>query len=196
MDGIILVFSFDDEVSFQSLNYYIEMIEKFSNKTLSDIPCILVGNKCDVEERKVSTKDASEFAKLINKELLEVSSSSGKNLHQIFLNLIDKITQIRSETRIRNEKIKMKKENLRASYTLFSGEFLKDNQNLSSFLDNLRNTLQEKKEESTEENKENEEKVVNYFRFSFFVFNYFFILFFFYSLFKLLTKKRKRERES
>ena len=60
VNGVVLVFDVTSEESFKSLTVWMEHI--YENASF-DIPIVLVGNKIDlVEDRKVSTQQAEDFA--------------------------------------------------------------------------------------------------------------------------------------
>ena len=61
--GFILVFAIDDQESFDAIKTMIKRIEKHDK---GDLPIILVGNKCDlVNKRKISEQQGEELARSI-----------------------------------------------------------------------------------------------------------------------------------
>jgi Ras-related protein Rab-8A len=57
--GIIMTYSINDLTSFQSLENWLRQIKTHANE---DVVKILVGNKCDVADRKVSYEEAKKMA--------------------------------------------------------------------------------------------------------------------------------------
>ena len=76
-DGFLLLFAINDKESFEVLKGKIKRIKK-NNK--DKLPIILVGNKCDLEnKREVDKKDAIEFAKSIGAKYYETSALTDEN---------------------------------------------------------------------------------------------------------------------
>ena len=70
----IIVFSIVDKISFQNC---FEIYSKIKNNLNDDnFPCILCGNKTDLENRQVSIEEAQEFAKTINATYVEMSAKT------------------------------------------------------------------------------------------------------------------------
>ena len=76
-NGFLLVFAINDKDSFEALKVKLKRINK-NNK--GDIPCILVGNKCDLEsKREVNKQDAMDFAKSLGTKYIETSALTDEN---------------------------------------------------------------------------------------------------------------------
>ena len=88
VQGIILMYDITNRDSFEHLNNWINLISQtISNKTI-----ILVGNKLDLEEKRIVSKDEGEKVGEDNKMLFfEGSSSSGENVDKIFTAIAEKI---------------------------------------------------------------------------------------------------------
>jgi GTPase SAR1 family protein len=67
-----------------------------------------VGNKCDLPNRIVSTKDQEEYAKLMNMPFFEVSAKENINIEEVFLELI-KLMHTCKEKFIKEPAIKLDK---------------------------------------------------------------------------------------
>ena len=80
----ILVYSIDDEESFNNLNYWKNEIKKYFNEKNPII--LLLGNKLDnIEERKVSTNQAKKFSNDNDIDFFEeISAKNGDNIDKIF----------------------------------------------------------------------------------------------------------------
>lgn len=79
-DGVLLVFALDDKDSFECLNEKHQRIKK--NEELEEVkyPIVLVGNKCDlVDSRMVSKEEAEKFANKIGAKYYEVSALNDMN---------------------------------------------------------------------------------------------------------------------
>lgn len=79
--GIILVFDLTDENSIDNLKTWIDQIkENTSENTVN----ILVGNKSDKDERKVSSELAKSFAEKNNMKYFETSSRNKESVNEMF----------------------------------------------------------------------------------------------------------------
>nr|QZX57789.1 ras-related protein Rab33 [Locusta migratoria] len=91
--AVVLVYDVTKLASFQSLPHWIEECNR--HNLTSDIPRILVGNKCDCkEEQVVKTNTAQKFADHHNMPLFETSArdeSECDNVEAIFLTLAHKL---------------------------------------------------------------------------------------------------------
>ncbi len=86
-DGIFLVYSIIDKKSFQNCETRLKKLKKL----LKDkIPIILIGNKCDEEEkREVSLKEELDLSNKYNLKVYECSAKKNINITEIFNYLID-----------------------------------------------------------------------------------------------------------
>ncbi len=83
-DGFILVYSIDDKESFDVLKAKYDRIIK--NKAGEKPSIIMVGNKCDlIDKRKVSQEEAEQKAKTWKINFLEVSALEKINVKETFL---------------------------------------------------------------------------------------------------------------
>ena len=83
--GIILVFDITNEKSFEDLNMWINDINEATNK----VSIILFGNKCDLEDRKISKEQAEKFAKKNNIPYIETSAKLKLNINEGFSILVN-----------------------------------------------------------------------------------------------------------
>ena len=79
-NGIILVFDLTNENSFTKLNSWIKDI----NENAGNVEVILVGNKSDLEDRKITKYKAEIFAKEKNVKYIETSAKEGTNILLLF----------------------------------------------------------------------------------------------------------------
>ena len=79
--GILMTFSLGDLSSFQALENWLRQIKTHASE---DVVKILVGNKCDLEERKVSYEEARRMAERFGVEYFEVSAKEDKNITEMF----------------------------------------------------------------------------------------------------------------
>ena len=76
-NGFLLLYAINDNESFSALKNKIERIKK-NNK--ENLPIILVGNKCDLEDkREISKEKAVEYAKTIGAKYYETSALTDSN---------------------------------------------------------------------------------------------------------------------
>jgi len=87
--GALLVYDITRRDTFEHLAEWLEDCRKYSN---SNITIMLVGNKADLEEKRVVSKEEGEnFAKLHNLLFLEVSAKSNLNVDDAFIKTAENI---------------------------------------------------------------------------------------------------------
>lgn len=81
--GILLVYSVDDDASFNNVRNWIKNIETHASSTVNKI---LVGNKCDVSEsqRMVPFSKGQALAKEFGIKFFETSAKTNTNVEQVF----------------------------------------------------------------------------------------------------------------
>ena len=86
--GFLLVYSIDDIESFNEVKKKYDKLVQIKGKEL--FSCILVGNKCDLGDdvRKVSTKEAEEFANSKEIPFLEASALNKINVKESFVRVV------------------------------------------------------------------------------------------------------------
>ena len=87
-DGIILMYDITSQTSFDSISEWMENIRKHKAE---GFPIILVGNKCDLEEdRVISKEEGEELAKKYGLSFYETSNKDNINIEESCLDLINK----------------------------------------------------------------------------------------------------------
>ena len=88
-DGCFIVYDITNERSFNNIEKWYEKVHENNDK---DIPIIIVGNKCDLEdERKVPTDKGREKAQNLDCAFYETSALKAINIEQIFEELVNTI---------------------------------------------------------------------------------------------------------
>ena len=77
----IVVFSFEDVKSFQSLNSWLDMLH---SNTDHEVPVVIAGNKWDVEKKTVELAEAKKWANDRNCQLFFTSAKTGEQVNQLF----------------------------------------------------------------------------------------------------------------
>lgn len=110
-DGIILVYDINSELSFQTLDYWVDLVRKTCSE---DVIVYLLGNKLDLAEedsqmRRVNKTSAIEF---VNKNNLvhwaECSAKTNKNIKETFKNFYLRI-YLSQKTKLDEKTKNMKK---------------------------------------------------------------------------------------
>ncbi|MBY8985144.1 MAG: GTP-binding protein [Candidatus Lokiarchaeota archaeon] len=90
-NGALIIFDLTDKKSFDKLN---EWIDSF-REARGDQPIVLIGNKADLgNQRKITDKEASNYAKDNNIELMLTSAKTGQNVEESFIKLTRRILEI------------------------------------------------------------------------------------------------------
>jgi len=83
--GIVLVYDITEEQSFLNVRNWVESIHE---SAIDDIPIILVGNKCDMTEERVVSKEAGkQMADEYSMRFYEASAKEDINVKEMFTNL-------------------------------------------------------------------------------------------------------------
>ena len=92
--GFLLVYDITDKESFEKLDFWMELIKNNSQK---NIKLVLVGNNCDLsDKRQVSIEEGEAFAKKNNMKFFEASPKDGTNVNELFYYLANEIYQDKS----------------------------------------------------------------------------------------------------
>jgi len=91
--GFVLVYSIIAQSTFNDLPDLREQILRVKDK--DEVPMVLVGNKCDLQDQRVITTDQGEdLAKKFGCAFLEASAKTRVNVDQIFHDLIRQINKL------------------------------------------------------------------------------------------------------
>ena len=89
--GVILMYDITNKKSFESITRWMESIREIKGNYF---PIILLGNKCELEEKRVVSKnDAEQLAQKYGIELFEVSNKAGINIDEAGLCIINKVIE-------------------------------------------------------------------------------------------------------
>ena len=88
--GIILTYDVTDETSFKNIKNWIKQIEQNAQNTVCKV---LVGNKCDKPDRKVSEEQGKALAQEYGMPFFETSAKSNQNVTETFTFLTREILE-------------------------------------------------------------------------------------------------------
>ncbi len=81
-DGIVLVYDVTEEASFDKIKDWMDQI--LSNTNKDEICLILLGNKCDKEDRSISYEQGKTLANELQVNFFETSAQTGQNIKDAF----------------------------------------------------------------------------------------------------------------
>ena len=110
LNGIILIYDITNLRSFELIKEYNERINE---NGLSNLKKVLVGNKCDLEDkREVTTEEGKKLAKELGiNNFFEVSAKTGKNVEETFNSLFREILMDYKEPIMLNDNDKKAEKN-------------------------------------------------------------------------------------
>ncbi|XP_050310214.1 ras-related protein Ral-a [Anthonomus grandis grandis] len=95
-EGFLCIFSITEDESFQATQEFREQILRVKND--DNIPFLLVGNKCDLEEkRKVSFQEAQDRATKWGVPYVETSAKTREHVDKVFYDLMREIRARKKE---------------------------------------------------------------------------------------------------
>ncbi|KAH0794248.1 GTPase KRas isoform X2 [Histomonas meleagridis] len=80
--GFIVVFAVNDPTSFDSIERFQKDIRITSGK--EDIPIVVCGNKCDIEERSITKEEANQLCQSFKIKYFETSAKTNYNVSEVF----------------------------------------------------------------------------------------------------------------
>lgn len=84
-DVAIVAYDITERNTFENINQWLRLLQESAPET---IKCALVGNKCDLlEKRQVTTQEAHTFADEHGLYFLETSAKTGQNIQQLFMDI-------------------------------------------------------------------------------------------------------------
>jgi len=86
--GIIVVYDVTDKESFDNVSNWLKEIDRYAS---ADVNKLLVGNKCDLENKAVDFAAAKEFADQLGIAFLEASAKNATNVEQAFMTMAAEI---------------------------------------------------------------------------------------------------------
>ncbi|XP_058795205.1 ras-related protein Rap1 [Phymastichus coffea] len=101
--GFVLVYSITAQSTFNDLHDLREQILRV--KDTDDVPMVLVGNKCDLEdERVVGKEQGNNLARQYNCAFMETSAKAKINVNDIFYDLVRQINKKSPEKKTKQKK--------------------------------------------------------------------------------------------
>jgi GTPase KRas protein len=95
-EGYLFVFSITDRPSFEATRKQIDETKDYSN-----LPILLVGNKCDLEHRRVvPAREGAELAESVGCQYLETSAKEGINVDACFFELVREVRRLKPENNV------------------------------------------------------------------------------------------------
>ncbi len=92
-NGALVMFDLTDRKTFDKLNEWVESFKGIRGEQ----PIVLIGNKSDLEnKRKITDKEANDYAVKNNMELILTSAKTGQNVEEAFIILTKRILDILS----------------------------------------------------------------------------------------------------
>ncbi len=76
-----MTYDITDENSFKNIKNWIKQIEQNAQNNVCKV---LVGNKCDMDQRKISFEQGAQLAKDYNMKFFETSAKTSYNVNEVF----------------------------------------------------------------------------------------------------------------
>lgn len=96
-NGVVLVYDVTDRKTFDHVRHWLKEVEVYC--TNEDVVLMLVGNKIDLNERKISKEEGMAFARRNNMLFMECSAKTKEGVEQAFEELIQKCIETQSRKR-------------------------------------------------------------------------------------------------
>lgn len=103
-EGFLCVFAINNVKSFEDVHQYREQIKRV--KDADEVPMVLVGNKCDLPTRNVSSENARELAASYGIPFIETSAKTRQGVDEAFYTLVREIRRDKEKRRPTKQKPK------------------------------------------------------------------------------------------
>lgn len=89
-EAFVVVYAVNNRDSFEGIqDTFVPLIERVKDAAAKDVPIVLVGNKCDLDdEREIPRDEGAAYARRIGAQFLETSACTGVNVPAIFETVI------------------------------------------------------------------------------------------------------------
>ena len=99
---VLIVYDVNDRKTFDNLQTWIDFINNIENSNI-----VIIGNKIDINNRKVSKEEARTFCMEKNYEFFEVSANTGKNLEEMLFSCVASLSCFQKNENINKTKEKI-----------------------------------------------------------------------------------------
>lgn len=100
--GIILVYDVTNAKSFENISKWLRNIDEHANE---DVERVLVGNKCDMEDRRIiPTEKGESISREHGIRFYETSAKANINIDRVFMDLAEAILAKQTAAREGNDK--------------------------------------------------------------------------------------------
>ena len=96
LHGVLLVFDLTNEQSYNKIESWVEEIGKYAPK---DVVMMLVGNKSDLSDNKITFQKTTSLSQKLNVMFYETSAKNGSNVALVFEMITNKIIARQSEVK-------------------------------------------------------------------------------------------------
>ena len=91
-NGVLLIYDISNRKSFERIDFWLKELKE--NNRIDELFLYLVGNKIDMEDKRViSFQEGEKYAKNNNINFFEVSAKSGKGVTELFNNVINGVME-------------------------------------------------------------------------------------------------------
>nr|ACI03080.1 RAS [Meloidogyne incognita] len=92
-EGFLLVFALNEYKSFENIHAYREQIRRVKDN--DEVPMVLVGNKCDLQQRAVDQRSVQELARSFGIPFIDTSAKTRKHVDEAFHALVREIRKFK-----------------------------------------------------------------------------------------------------
>lgn len=111
-NGIVITYDVNSRNSFENVKRWLNDVLEYAENNQSYV-FLLLGNKCEIENRKVTYEEGEKLARENDMIFYEVSAKKGININEAFTELLNKIQENKYYHVVENTNIEEIKENTR-----------------------------------------------------------------------------------